>query len=219
MKQLTVGECRVKKFGCKLGALQRAFRELDFVRQGGDVLRPYMEFFFLGNNNEEFSYMSDYTICISLQSPYICSKMQLGCHCSLLGLWALGHTSPLTQVVMAAWTHLHALSPTYNYHRLDSTHVIGIMSWLPLSNEKCVLGHTILVVGVKHESKNELNFPKSYDHFTHDPGTVTMQLWWPLALIGRPYWLSKDLDYDMVHRNLCKTYLLEVSLMPILENR
>ena len=37
-KQLTVGECRSKKFGCKLGALQRAFLELAFLRQGGDAL-------------------------------------------------------------------------------------------------------------------------------------------------------------------------------------
>ena len=34
-----VGECRVKKFGCKLGALQRAFREHAFLRQGGDALK------------------------------------------------------------------------------------------------------------------------------------------------------------------------------------
>ena len=37
-KQLTVGECRGKKIGCKLGALQRAFREPAFMRQGGDAL-------------------------------------------------------------------------------------------------------------------------------------------------------------------------------------
>ena len=34
------GECRVKKIGCKLGALQRAFRELALLRQGGDALSP-----------------------------------------------------------------------------------------------------------------------------------------------------------------------------------
>ena len=37
-KQLTVGECRGKKFGCKLVALQRAFPEFAFLRQGGDAL-------------------------------------------------------------------------------------------------------------------------------------------------------------------------------------
>ena len=36
--QTTVGECRGKIFGCKLGALQRAFRELAILRQGGDAL-------------------------------------------------------------------------------------------------------------------------------------------------------------------------------------
>ena len=39
-KQLTMGECHGKKIGCKLGALQRAFREPAFLRQGGDALSP-----------------------------------------------------------------------------------------------------------------------------------------------------------------------------------
>ena len=33
-----MGECRGKKFGCKLRALQRAFPEPAFPRQGGDAL-------------------------------------------------------------------------------------------------------------------------------------------------------------------------------------
>ena len=33
-----MGECRGKKFGCKLGALQRALPEPAFLRQGGDAL-------------------------------------------------------------------------------------------------------------------------------------------------------------------------------------
>ena len=37
-KQTTVGECRGKFFGCKLGALQMAFWEPAFLRQGGDAL-------------------------------------------------------------------------------------------------------------------------------------------------------------------------------------
>ena len=37
-KQTTVGECRGKKFGCKLGSLQRAFQEHAFLWQGGDAL-------------------------------------------------------------------------------------------------------------------------------------------------------------------------------------
>ena len=39
-KKLTMGECRVKKFSCKLGALQRAFREPAILRQGRDALMP-----------------------------------------------------------------------------------------------------------------------------------------------------------------------------------
>ena len=39
-KQTTVGECHGKKFGCKFGALQRAFRQPAFLRQGGDALSP-----------------------------------------------------------------------------------------------------------------------------------------------------------------------------------
>ena len=38
------GECCGKKFGCKLGALQRAFQEPAFLRQGGDALTPFMIF-------------------------------------------------------------------------------------------------------------------------------------------------------------------------------
>ena len=38
-----VGECRGKKFGCKLGALQRAFREPVFLQQGGDALMPKLD--------------------------------------------------------------------------------------------------------------------------------------------------------------------------------
>ena len=37
-KHTTVGECRGKKTGCKFGALQKAFREPAFLRQGGDAL-------------------------------------------------------------------------------------------------------------------------------------------------------------------------------------
>ena len=33
-----MGECRGKKFGCKLGALQRAFPEPACLQQGGDAL-------------------------------------------------------------------------------------------------------------------------------------------------------------------------------------
>ena len=33
-----MGECRSKKFGCKLGALQMVFPEPAFLRQGGDTL-------------------------------------------------------------------------------------------------------------------------------------------------------------------------------------
>ena len=33
-----MGECRSKKFGCKLGALQRVFPKPAFLRHGGDAL-------------------------------------------------------------------------------------------------------------------------------------------------------------------------------------
>ena len=45
------GGCHGKKFGCKLGALQRDFPKLAFLRQGGDVLRPSSQIPFCGKSS------------------------------------------------------------------------------------------------------------------------------------------------------------------------
>ena len=49
-----VEECRDKKFGCKLGALQRAFPEPAFLRQGGDALSIYKLWTRLYNDSMEW---------------------------------------------------------------------------------------------------------------------------------------------------------------------
>ena len=67
-KQLTVGECRGKRIGCKLGTLQKAFREHAFLQQGGDALTE-QKFGFKHTHNCEilpcFSRISDNRWCLS----------------------------------------------------------------------------------------------------------------------------------------------------------
>lgn len=58
----------------------------------------------------------------------------------------LEYACHFTHAVITPWPRLHVSSRIYSRYRFDSTHVNKIMlQWLPVSSDKCVLGHPILL--------------------------------------------------------------------------
>jgi hypothetical protein len=75
-----------------------SFQEMSLLYQSCAGLehrasRPYMEFCIPKDNDEEFATCRICSLGISLQSPYLWSKIRLGGHSSLLGLQGLERTS------------------------------------------------------------------------------------------------------------------------------